>query len=303
MKNTFVNIAGKLPGALVELYGDISAISKELDIDVLVVGAMARDLVLAHGYGSVIERGTRDADFGINVSSWSNFERLKNGLITAGFIPNKTRVHKLIRSGSDGLPWEIDIVPFGAIADSNNSISWPPKGEFAMRVLGFAEAFRYSLKVQVRDNPDITLSVASPAGVCLLKLVSWLDREKEYRPKDATDFGYLVRNYTNIPEIFDAAYEEGYMEAQGWDESKASAMKLGHDVGAIALPATTDFLKKELLSMPTRKEQFARDMQGQNRKTLSLCAQLFEVFSEAFLAISDAQPQRQESGVRGEWNW
>ena len=70
VKNTCVNIAGKLPLGLVELYADINEHAKKLAIDFLVVGAMARDMVLVHGFGSNIERGTRDVDFGINVASW-----------------------------------------------------------------------------------------------------------------------------------------------------------------------------------------------------------------------------------------
>ena len=70
MKNSSVNISGKLNAGLIELYTDLSAHAQALDIDVLVVGAMARDLVLVFGYGARIERGTRDVDFGISVASW-----------------------------------------------------------------------------------------------------------------------------------------------------------------------------------------------------------------------------------------
>lgn len=75
MKNTCVNIAGKLPSGLVELHADIHKHAKELVIDFLVVGAMARDLVLVYGFGPKIERGTRDVDFGINVASWDELVR------------------------------------------------------------------------------------------------------------------------------------------------------------------------------------------------------------------------------------
>lgn len=68
VKNTSIDITGKLPKGLVEIYGDIAAHTSALGIDFLVVGAMARDLVLVHGYGSKIERGTQDIDFGIYLS-------------------------------------------------------------------------------------------------------------------------------------------------------------------------------------------------------------------------------------------
>ena len=73
------------------------------------------------------------------------------------------------------------------------------------------------------------------------------------------------------------------MEDQGWDESKASAMKLGRDVAVIASRGTREFLEKKLFNRPPVKEQFARDMHGHDGKTLEQCAQQFETFSEAFL--------------------
>lgn len=81
MKNTCVDVTGKLPAGLVELYADINEHAKALAIDFLVVGAMARDLVLVHGFGSKIERGTRDVDFGINVASWDEFSALRDSLV------------------------------------------------------------------------------------------------------------------------------------------------------------------------------------------------------------------------------
>ncbi len=283
MKNTFVNIAGKLPRGLVVLYGDIGDVAKSLDIDFLVVGAMARDLALVHGFGSTIERGTRDVDFGINVASWEDFETLKAQLIEQGFEQDKQKAHRLTRSDSQNLPWEIDIVPFGNIAADDSTISWPPDQAVVMSVLGFTEAMENAFSVQISDDPEMTIPVASPAGVAILKLVAWVEREVEVKPKDAMDLGYLIESYTKIPEIFAAVYEEGCMEAQDWDETKASAMKLGRDAGAIALPPTKTSLKDQLFDRATRVEQFARQMQGSSRNSLPYSAELLDIFAAAFL--------------------
>ena len=282
MKNTCVNIAGKLSPGLVELYSDINEHAKELAVDFLVVGAMARDLVLVHGFGSKIERGTRDLDFGINVASWDEFNALRESLLQAGYEQDTRKIHRFTCEDEEGLPWEIDIVPFGKIADESNSIYWPPKQDVAMNVHGFSEAFKYALDVRISEEPDIVIPVASPVGICLLKLVSWLDREVELRAKDATDFSYLIQSYSKIPENFDALYEEGYMEAQEWDEFKACAMRLGKDVAVIASLETIEFLEEELFNRPARTEQFVRDMQGRNGKGLTQCAEWFDIFAESF---------------------
>ncbi len=97
------------------------------------------------------------------------------------------------------------------------------------------------------------------------------------------DFSYLIQSYTKIPEIFNAVYEEGHMEAQDWDQTKASAMKLGYDTGAIALSSTSSFLRKSLYESSEKMGQFARDMQGRSRGINSLIESISIFFSWRFL--------------------
>ena len=283
MKNTSVNITGKLPQGLVELYADIRGHTKELGIDFLVVGATARDSVLVYGYGCPVERGTTDVDFGIHVASWDEFNALKDRLLAAGYKADAHKIHKLSRVDEEGGRWEIDIVPFGKIADKNHNISWPPKQDIVMNVMGFSEAFEHALDVQISEDPGIVIPVASPAGICLLKLVSWLDREVGLRAKDAADVEYLIRSYTKIPEIYDAIYEEGQMEAQEWDETNASAMKLSQDAREISSSETRDFLKVSFFNQSDRVEQFAREIQRHTKQDFTQCVELVETFSKAFL--------------------
>ncbi len=171
MKNTLVDISGKLPEGLVQLYADIRSHANALDIDILVVGAMARDLVLVHGYDASIERGTRDVDFGVSVQSWDDFELLRKRLLASGYVMDEKLPHSFYLPTADDLTWSIDIVPFGDLAE-NDQISWPPGHDVVMSVLGFSEALASALKVQISQTPKIIISVASPAGICLLKLVA-----------------------------------------------------------------------------------------------------------------------------------
>ncbi len=284
MKTTYVNIAGKLPQGLVDLYADISGHTKALDIDYLVVGAMARDLILVHGFGSKIERGTRDVDFAINIASWDKFHALKERLLATNYYADKHRAHRLYHTGGTDHEWEIDIVPFGGIADKDSNISWPPKQHTVMNVRGFPEAFTNALQVQISEEPDITIPVASPAGICLLKLIAWLDRENNLSSKDASDFVYLIDTYPKIPEIFDALYDQDFMEIQEWDETKASAMKLGKDVSEITSPDTKTFLEVRLFNHDVKTEQFVRDMENNTHKSLEQCEGLFIIFKDSLLS-------------------
>lgn len=262
MNNTSINIAGKLHKGLVELYQDVLAIADRFGIQVLVVGAMARDVVLVHGYGAKIERGTRDVDFGINVATWDDFQTLKQELLQMGFKESPGTQHRLERNDSDGSPWEIDIIPFGEIASAKKELSWPPNADFVMSVVGFEEAHLHSIVVQISESPDTLISVASPAGIVLLKLIAWLERDCDKKPKDAEDINYIISSYSKIPEISGALYEDGHMEALEWDESLASARKIAIDCAQIASPEAAQLLIEKLLYSPEMLEQLSQQMPG-----------------------------------------
>ena len=170
----------------------------------------------------------------------------------------------------------------GDIAE-DKKISWPPGHEVIMNVLGFTDAMAAALQVKISRSPDIVIPVASPAGICLLKLVAWLDREVDKRTKDASDIKYVLSTYHKIPEIFDALYDEGYMESQDWDEDNATAVKLRHDVGSIAFHDVSAFLKKELFFHEARKEQFVTEMTPNNSPYFDdVLMKRFDLFIEAF---------------------
>jgi len=67
MKSTLIDFSGKLPHGLVELYACVDGAAKRVDVPFLIVGAMARDLIMVHGFGAQLERGTRDVDFAVDL--------------------------------------------------------------------------------------------------------------------------------------------------------------------------------------------------------------------------------------------
>lgn len=75
---TSLDVSGTLPEGLVEVYSQIHRIAAELSVPLLIVGATARDIILAHGYNAAIERGTKDVDFGIEVQNWAHYECVTN---------------------------------------------------------------------------------------------------------------------------------------------------------------------------------------------------------------------------------
>lgn len=258
--NTLIDVTGKLPSGLVEMYRKVDICAKDLGIDYLIVGAMARDLVMHHGFGADIERGTRDVDFAIQVASWQEFNALKEALSAQGLRADKNLTYRLDFVDSDGLPWELDILPFGNVVDEHHDISWPPDGDFKMSTLGFAEALLHAWQVKITQAPECLVKVANPVSMIILKMVAWTERDLELRKKDAADIGYILQNYAKIPSVFSRLYEDGHMERCDWDEDMASAELLGIEIAKISSEPTRQYIIRHLVESQSNRATFARDM-------------------------------------------
>jgi predicted nucleotidyltransferase len=282
MMNTLLNIVDKFPEGLVELYQIVDEHTTALGIPYFVVGATARDIVMVHEYNANIERGTRDVDFGIQVQTWEQFDQLKTRLLESGFGQRKDKVHQLNMTDSSNMPWEIDIVPFGEVTQSTNEIVWPPNEDFVMSVMGFDEAFENALTVRMSETPELQIKVASPAGMIILKLISWLERGADIRKKDATDIYYLIKHYAKIPEVMDALYDHGFMEAQNYEELSASAMKIAQDAKLIALPDTLLFINQQLFADEHRVDTLILDISRSEQITYEYAENLLNIMKQQF---------------------
>jgi predicted nucleotidyltransferase len=274
---TLLDVSEKLPEGLVDIYSRIHGIASKLKVPLLIVGATARDTILVHGYNAAIERGTKDVDFGIEVQSWEHYQVLRAALIEAGFTPHSKKAHQLNTTDSDGLPWEIDLIPFGGVSDTDGQIAWPPKQDFVMSVLGFAEVYLHAWDVTLIKGPELSAKVASPAGILLLKLIAWTERGHEYQGKDAIDIYYVIKHYSKIPSVVDALYEQNYMEAQDYDIIKATAMMLADEVASIAHEKTLTYIKQTLLNKDNVLERLKVDLTKHTRAAYEEANALIEI--------------------------
>ena len=69
-----LDLSGKIDAKSIAIYTAIENAARELNIQYVIVGASARDLVLHLGYGAKIKRATADIDFGIQVPNWQTFD-------------------------------------------------------------------------------------------------------------------------------------------------------------------------------------------------------------------------------------
>lgn len=248
MSKKLLDLSGKIDAVTVAIFEAVTKVASDLNIPFFVVGATARDLVLYYGYAIETIRATRDIDLGIKVSTWEQFNQLKDSLLISGEFDNSGYVHRIIHQS--GVP--IDIIPFGEITNENSSYSWPPDYNIEMNVLGFNEVFNSSISVRIRTNPDLDIQLASPAGLAILKIISWND-EKHNRMKDAQDLYLLMKNH------IDAGNEDRYykeidtfqFDDGDFDYELASAQLLGRDIANIGTSEIIDRIL-QILQLETK---------------------------------------------------
>lgn len=234
MEKKLLNLSKQIDQRHVITFAEVTAVAESLAIPFVIVGAMARDLILHHVYGASVQRATDDIDFGMQVSTWDEFNRLKSALCKVGFSEDR-QAQRLI----DPRGRIVDLVPFGPLQDENANIGFPPDGDLKMSVLGFQEALDSSIRVIVQKEPKIEVSVVSPQGLALLKIIAWHDRVREKRNKDASDLTYLLEAYERVSDIRERVFDvEGLMEFFDYDLPQASAYLLGRDAAEIAKDGT-----------------------------------------------------------------
>lgn len=285
MKENLLNLSGKIDNLTIEIFECIAHVADSLNIPFFVVGAAARDIILQYGYGILTTRATADIDFGVQVSDWEHYKQLRDGLISTGkFTSDKKKAQRILFEKN----FPVDIIPFGAIANLDNSISWPPDHEMEMSTLGFEESYRHSLTVRLRSDPILDVQFSSLHGLALMKIISWHDRYPE-RKRDAKDIILLMRNYLdtgNEERIYNE--EADLLEEEDFDYLRASARLLGRDIAAILNPKTAKTIL-EILDRETGKQdryrliEDMRDISGGVNNNFEENLQLLEELKSGIL--------------------
>ncbi len=192
-------------------------------------GAMARDLLLQHGYGIPTGRETRDVDFAVMVETWEIFQAIRGRLVASGQL---TEVEGVLHRLKHGGGIVVDLVPFGAIERKDRTIAWPPDRTTVMGVFGFREVLSATIVVSLPGG--VEAPVVSVAGLALLKLAAWVDRRDTQPGKDAHDLALVLRHYLDA-----GATERLYSDAaqlldeDDFDYETAGAWLLGRDMAKL----------------------------------------------------------------------
>lgn len=198
MKNTFrICLNDLITPDQIESLKDICDILNKKSIRFILVGALARDILLLKVYNlELMTRATADIDIAIIVKNWIEYEEIINILIKTKKFSKSDLIHRLLYN----CKVKVDIIPFGEIAVPNDIIKWPPDYSTEMSMFGFNEVYENAIKI-IFENKKL-LKVASLEGITILKIVAWSDKKRQ---KDALDIGLLLKNcfdaYLNLDEF------------------------------------------------------------------------------------------------------
>ncbi len=221
-----LDISEKIEPAIATVLADLAELTDQSGIEFLVVGAMARDMILDCGFGIEAGRATRDIDCGIRVADWDEFERLVRLFRDNKWDCPEKQQHRFVHES--GIP--IDLIPFGAIESEGGEIRWPPHFNEALSVIGFTDAYASSWQARIRSAPPLEVRTASPAGQALLKLVAWRDRGFIRGGRDATDLRLLMERYLDLNNVARVVDEYSDWLNDDFDYPLVGAKLLGADV-------------------------------------------------------------------------
>jgi predicted nucleotidyltransferase len=241
MNNILFNLSGKIEKPIVDALYTLKKVADSLNIPFFVVGASARDIILKHCYGIEPPRKTGDIDLGVEVASWEQFRELTELLIATGqFFPTKETRRFLC-----GLIL-IDIVPFGPITDDNKKISWPPEHEIIMSMVGFEEAYEYSITVRLSSDPVLDIKLSTLPGLAIMKIISWKDKYPQ-RKRDAGDLLLIMNKYEGAGNSERLYGEElPLLQEEDFDARMAGIRLLGRDMAKISDTQTFRIIKSIL---------------------------------------------------------
>lgn len=238
MTSISFNLSGKIEKPIVDALYHLKRIANSFAIPFFVVGAFSRDLILKHGYGIEPRRKTGDIDLGMEVANWGQFDKLKESLIATGQFCLTSEKQRL-RCGTIF----IDILPFGPITDKDKKISWPPEHEIIMSMVGFEEAYEYSITLRLSSDPELDIKLASLPGLAIMKLIAWKEKYPN-RKRDAEDLLLIMNKYEEAGNS-ERLYEEDLplLQEEGFDTKLAGTRLLGRDMAKISDPRTIQIVK------------------------------------------------------------
>lgn len=202
----------------------------EMGAPLYVVGAAARDILLKALGVEDAPRQTMDLDVAVFLEQWAEYDALTSILERKGFKKAPEKQKFLYSVPDSSAVYEVDVVPFGAIA-SDERVAWPPDGNPVMSVRCFSDVMSHALQITI--DGTLSFRIASMSGQWLIKLDAWNDRHLRTR-KDAADMQFFLENaYIPLALKSDGIPDEISLDADSFDITVAGAEWLASEMKAI----------------------------------------------------------------------
>lgn len=239
--NISLDISKKIEPKAVAVIADLNTTMLQANVEFMIIGASARDMVFEDAFGIRTTRATMDTDFAVHLATWAKHTAISEALLASKRftkdVKQRQRYHHI--NGH-----QIDVVPFGDLEDHPGMISWPPDGDFEMSTIGLKEALSNALDFCIRTVPELTVKVCPPFGMAALKLISWNDRKQSPQGAgDAQDLAFVLRNYADV----DSIHPEGVasiadVPPEDLDYERASAWLVGKHISQLMRKGTSQRL-------------------------------------------------------------
>lgn len=239
----------------------IETAARLLDVDYLIVGATARDLLLHAGHGIPSARATVDIDVAIAVATWSEYDTLASQFTHRNGDPrHRRRVNLAV----------VDLVPFGGVERADRTIAWPPDNAVLMSTIGFKEALDHAVLVKLDDK--LVCRVASLPAQLVLKLVAWDERGREKPRHDSVDIRMLLKSYSegwNLDRLYGDECA-ALMEHYDYDIELVGAAALGLDVRVMLATDAADHIRDHVVAGLAKSFPLPDDMPGDRAENEAL---------------------------------
>lgn len=226
-----------------ELVGDVVADLRRRSDRVVVIGAVARDLLASGAGGLPVARATVDIDVAIAVERDADYADLGELRL------KRTQPHFEYR----GMP--VDVLPFGGIERDRHVLF---ANDHLLDVTGMSEAAEHAVQVTLPGGAIVP--VASLESLTVLKLIAWRSRGDWAHRKDALDLAFIfTAAWSGL--YLDGLYEDPALEAEDFDLEFAATYRLGRDAALTLGPAARSALLDIIIDVD-RRESLARAMAG-----------------------------------------
>lgn len=230
---------------LVDTLQALSKVFSSKGLDLIIVGAYARDIAIKLLGADSSKRETADLDVAVALKDWTQYEELTVALKENYFKKLPSHQKFAYKGENHDNDYEVDVVTFGKVAD-NELIKWPPKGCPEMSVRCYDDVMKNALDVKIDGIP---VKIAPLAGQFLIKLDTWIDRN-DRETKDAIDMRFIMSQYymANImdcEDIPDAVSLEGDNSMLLWG-AQWIASEIGKMLSTRHLTYYVEFLQDEL---------------------------------------------------------